>query len=133
MSENWPAMTVLSESNAPPPLHTMGYCWRMKGKEGMDVGCRGPGTVSIQSGPVVSGARRHTVTLCLIGAGQSLRGMKGYAHPVLLPLSLSLSQSLKLWLPTCTSHFFKAYQLFKSTVHPEIKLSHPKFSQSYVT
>jgi len=46
----------------------------------------------------------HTVTLCLIGTGQSPRGMKGYAHPILLPVSLSLSLSQNM--AAYTSPFF---------------------------
>lgn len=75
-----------------PPLHD-GLLLENEGeKQGGTGGCGGPGAVSIQTGPVVSGAHRHTVTLCLIGAGQSPRGMKGYARPVLLAvLSLTVS------------------------------------------
>ncbi len=60
----------------------------------------GPGAVSIQTGPVVSGAHRHTVTLCLIGAGQSPpRGIKGHARPVLLAvLSLVVSHNMDFYL-----------------------------------
>lgn len=78
MSENWPAMTALSESNVPPLQDGI----RLEIKEG----CRGPGAVSIQSGPVVSGVHRHTVTLCLIGAVKALEARRVMLALFLLPM-----------------------------------------------
>ncbi len=78
-----------------PPLH---YGLLLEKQEGT-WGCGGPGAVSIQTGPVVSGAHRHTVTLCLIGAGQSPRGIKGHARPVLLAiLSPAVSHNMDSYL-----------------------------------
>lgn len=86
------------------PLHSAGHYRGRRGEETGDLELLGFSPVRL--------CQRHAVTLCLIGAGQSPRGAKGYASPVrfcwpFLSLACSkfghLSSPLNLFLFDCRS------------------------------